>query len=66
VAHHDFDGCPAALHVAEIHAWIVAALDELGVKKGPRFVMSSLYVIAPVALTLVAVKAFETNTFPWT
>ena len=52
--------------MAEIQAWMVAALERSGVKKGPRFVMSSLYVMFPVATTLVAVKALETNTFPWT
>ena len=45
---------------------MVAAFVVSGVKKGPRFVMSSLYVMLPVAMTLVAVKALEMYTFPWT
>lgn len=57
-------GWDAALHVAEIHAWIVAAFEPSGVRYGPRLNRSSLYVIVPDATKFPPVKAFEANTFP--
>jgi hypothetical protein len=39
--HHEGLGSPAALHVAEIQAWMVAAFEGVGRRCGERFVMSS-------------------------
>ena len=41
VAHHEREGWLEALHVADIHAWIMGPLVAFGVRYGPRFVTSS-------------------------
>ena len=41
VAHHEREGWLEALHVEEIQAWIMGPLAPLGVRYGPRLVISS-------------------------